>query len=61
MNLKKYILGLFGLLAIIAVFDCFSEEIQAAKSLPILDGLVAIQKTATSIRLKWSFCNNFGR
>ncbi len=58
MNLKKYILGLFGLFAIISVFACFPEEIQAAKSLPIPDGLVAAKKTETSIRLKWSACKN---
>ena len=57
-RLNRYIVGIVTVFIMAILIFCHPQRIQAAKSLPIPDGLVAAKKTATSIRLKWSACKN---
>ena len=57
-RLNRYIVGIVTVFIMAILIFCHPQRIQAAKSLPIPDGLVAAKKTETSIRLKWSACKN---
>ena len=57
-RLNRYIVGIVTVFIMAILIFCHPQRIQAAKSLPIPDGLVAVKKTETSIRLKWSACKN---